>query len=109
MMQQTKAASMICQDCEIECRRFGKHRNGLQRFRCAGCGKTYTQEHDKPLGEMTIPVEKAHLVLQLLIEGTSIRSTERITGLHRDTICRLLVVAGEKCERIMAKQVRNLR
>ncbi len=109
MMSQAKAiASMICPECGIECRRFGKHRNGLQRFRCADCGKTYTEEHAKPLGEMTVPMEKAMLAVQLLIEGSSIRTTERITGLHRDTICRLLVLAGEKAEKIMAKQVRNL-
>src|SRR3954451_17057842 len=103
MMQTAKAsASMICQDCQIECRRFGKHRNSLQRFRCADCGKTYTEEHENPLGDMIVPTEKAMLALQLLIEGTSIRSTERITGLHRDTIMRLLVLAGEKCEQVMA-------
>lgn len=100
---------MLCPDCRIECRRFGKHRNGLQRFRCAQCGKTYTEEHEKPLGDMTVPMEKAVLALKLLVEGASIRSVERITELHRDTICRLLVLAGEKCEKIMAKQVRNLR
>jgi len=100
---------MICSDCEIACRRFGKHRNGLQRFRCPECGKTYTEEHEKPLGSMTVPMEKAVLALKLLIEGSSIRTVERVTELHRDTICRLLVLAGEKAERIMAKQVRNLR
>ena len=109
MMSQAKAtASMICPDCKIECRRFGKHRNGLQRFRCAECGKTYTEEHAKPLGEMTIPMEKAVLALKLLVEGSSVRTVERVTELHRDTICRLLVLAGEKAERIMATQVRNL-
>jgi len=46
---------------------------------------------------MTVPEDKALLAIQLLIEGTSIRSTERITGLHRDTIMRLLVLAGERC------------
>ncbi len=97
MSTQAKAhTKMICPECRIQCRRFGTHRNGLQRFRCADCGKTYTEAHAKPLGEMTIPFEKAVLVLQLLLEGTSIRTAERITNVHRDTICRLLAVAGEK-------------
>ncbi len=103
MMSQAKA-SMTCADCQIECRRFGKHRNGLQRFRCPECGKTYTEEHQKPLGSMTVPMEKAVLALKLLIEGSSVRTVERITDLHRDTICKLLTVAGEKCEKIMAKK-----
>ncbi len=101
-------ANMICTECKTACRRFGKHRNGLQRFRCADCGKTYTESHEKPLGSMTIPQDKAVLALQLLLEGTSVRSTERITGLHRDTILKLLVLAGEKCEKIMGAHVRNV-
>lgn len=57
---------------------------------------------------MRVSEEKALLAIQLLVEGTSIRATERITGLHRDTLCRLLEHAGQKCEQIMAKRVRNL-
>jgi transposase-like protein len=109
MMSQAKAsASMMCPDCKIECRRFGKHRNGLQRFHCRECGKTYTEEHEKPLGDMTIQMEKAVLALKLLIEGSSIRTIERITDLHRDTICRLLVLAGEKCEKILGRVIVNV-
>ena len=57
---------------------------------------------------MTVPLDKATLALELLIEGTSVRSAERITGLHRDTILRLLVVAGERCEKVFAQRVRNV-
>jgi transposase-like protein/IS1 family transposase len=108
MTQANPVAKMICPKCNIECRRFGKHRNGLQRFRCADCGKTYTEEHDKPLDDMRVPMEKAVLALKLLIEGSSIRSVERITELHRDTICRLLVLAGEKCEKILGRLIVNI-
>lgn len=99
---------MTCTTCEIACRSFGRHRNGLRRFRCGTCKKTYTEVHEKPLGAMTVPMEKAVLAVQLLIEGSSIRTTERITGLHRDTILRLLVVAGEKCEKIMGRMIVNV-
>jgi hypothetical protein len=51
-------------------------------------------------------MDKALLALTMLIEGTSVRATERITGIHRDTICKLLALAGEKCERIMAADSR---
>jgi hypothetical protein len=43
-----------------------------------------------------------------LLEGNSIRSTERITGLHRDTILRLLVLAGERCEKFLGKALVNV-
>jgi IS1 family transposase len=57
---------------------------------------------------MTVPEDKALLAIQLLIEGTSIRSAERVTGLHRDTIIRLLVLAGERCITVMASMMRDL-
>jgi transposase-like protein/IS1 family transposase len=107
-MEATVKTTMTCPDCDIRCASFGKHRNGLHRFRCGECGKTYTEPHAKPLGEMTVPMEKAILALRMLLEGSSVRSVERITELHRDTILKLLVVAGEKCEKIMGRYVRNI-
>lgn len=47
-------------------------------------------------------------ILQLLLEGMSVRSVERVTGIHRDTILRLLVLAGERCETLMVDKVRGL-
>src|ERR1017187_7178631 len=99
---------MNCKECSIECKKFGKHRNGLQRFRCPQCGKTYTEERERLFAPMTVPEDKALLAIQLLIEGTSVRSAERITGLHRDTILRLLVLAGERCIALMDSQMQNL-
>ena len=58
---------------------------------------------------MIVPEDKALLAIQLLLEGTSIRSTERVTKLHRDTIMRLLAVAGERCIALMDSKMRNLR
>jgi IS1 family transposase len=46
--------------------------------------------------------------LSAKIEGTSVRTVERITKLHRDTILRLLVLAGERCIALMDTQMRNL-
>jgi transposase-like protein/IS1 family transposase len=89
-------------------RHFGKHRNGLRRFRCGECGKTDSEPHAKPLGEMTLPLERAILALRMLLEGASIRSVERTIDIHRDTIMKVLVLAGEKCERIMAEKVKNV-
>jgi transposase-like protein/IS1 family transposase len=99
---------MTCHYCRLACKRFGKHRNGLQRFRCNQCHKTFTEDHERPLGEMRLPLEKAESILQLLLEGMSIRSAERVTGVHRDTILRLLVLAGKKCEHMMRLKIEHL-
>ena len=100
---------MTCHNCQITCNRFGKHRNGLQRFRCSQCRKTFTEDHVRPLAEMRLPMDKAATVLQLLLEGMSVRSVERVTQVHRDTILRLLVLAGERCTKLMDKKMRALR
>ncbi|MEX2263539.1 MAG: IS1 family transposase [Bryobacteraceae bacterium] len=99
---------MICTDCKVNCQRFGKHRNGLRRFRCAQCKRTFTEAHKRTLGEMYISEEKALLAIQLLLEGNSIRSTERITNLDRNTIMKLLVLAGEKCEKLLGRLIVNV-
>lgn len=48
-------------------------------------------------------------IISALIEGNSIRSIERMTGTHRDTICRLLASTGEHCEKLLDAHMRNLR
>lgn len=55
-----------------------------------------------------LKTEKKAQVVSLLCEGNSIRSTERITGIHRDTIMRLGVRIGEGCKRIMDDKLQNL-
>ncbi len=52
--------------------------------------------------------EKQILVVNALAEGSSIRSIERITGVHRDTIMRLGIRIGNGCTRILDKMMRNL-
>jgi hypothetical protein len=44
----------------------------------------------------------------MLLEGSTIRNVERTTQLHRDTILKLLVLAGEKAERIMTSKIVNI-
>jgi transposase-like protein/IS1 family transposase len=109
MMSDAKTANtMTCKACNIDCQRFGKHRNGLRRFRCPNCRKTYTESHQRTLGTMYIPKEKAVLALRLLLEGNSIRSTERITELDRNTIMSMLVKAGDRCQTLMVSKIQNL-
>lgn len=99
---------MSCQKCNIECQRFGKHRNGLRRFRCSECLRTYTESHKPALEGSYIPQDRIVLALRLLLEGNSIRSTERITNLDRNTIMKLLVLAGDKCEKLMGRLIVNV-
>jgi transposase-like protein/IS1 family transposase len=99
---------VTCHNCRTECKRHGKDRKGNQRFKCRQCSKTFLEPRESPLDGMYLPIEKAELVLKLLLEGNSVSTVERITEVHHTTILKLLTLAGERCERIMAEKIRNV-
>jgi IS1 family transposase/transposase-like protein len=98
---------VTCHSCRTDCRKFGK-RGDRQRYQCNQCRKVFTDARDNSLDGMYLPIEKAEMVLRLLLEGNSVSSVERATEIHHTTILKLLVLVGEKCERIMAEKVRNV-
>jgi IS1 family transposase len=57
----------------------------------------------------TLPLEKKALALNSLVEGNSIRSTVRMTGVNKKTVMRLLVEAGEQAREILDGHLVNLR
>jgi IS1 family transposase len=57
---------------------------------------------------MYLSPEKAASIVALFVEGMSVRSIERITATHRDTILRLLVIAGNRCERLLEDRIRQI-
>lgn len=99
---------MTCHNCKIEAAKAGKDRKGNQRFRCNQCNKTFQEMKENLLGSMRIPVERAEMCLSLLLEGMSLRSIQRVTGVHQETILNLLVMAGEKCERLMNERIKGV-
>ena len=52
--------------------------------------------------------DKQIAVIAALAEGSSIRSIERMTGIHRDTIMRLGVRVGRGCTALMDAKMRDL-
>src|SRR5512132_2668415 len=55
-----------------------------------------------------LSADKQIAVIGALAEGSSIRSIERITGVHRDTIMRLGVRVGEGCAKLLDRKMRDL-
>ncbi len=92
---------MVCHNCDGEAKRHGKDRKGNQRFRCRQCNRTFSEDRPRPIGSMRIPVEKAVQVLHQLLEGSSIRSTERLLEVDRNTILSLLAYVGQRCQRFL--------
>lgn len=55
-----------------------------------------------------LSTDKQIAVIGALAEGSSIRSIERITGVHRDTIMRLGVRVGHGCAALLDRKMRGL-
>ena len=55
-----------------------------------------------------LKAEKQEEVIRALVEGCSVRSVERMTGTHRDTILRLMVRVGSACSEMMDQSLRGL-
>jgi IS1 family transposase len=53
--------------------------------------------------------DKQEAVIRCLVNGVSVRSTERIVGVHRDTILRLMVSLGDGCTKLMQEKLTGLK
>jgi transposase-like protein/IS1 family transposase len=98
---------MTCHNCRSACRKYGKHRNGLTRHQCRQCKRTFTEPHETLEGMYT-GLDPATKALEMLVEGCSVSSVERITGIHHTTLLKLLVIVGERCEKLMGRMIVNV-
>ncbi len=57
----------------------------------------------------TLSMDRKMAIISNLVEGSSIRSIERITGVHRDTIMRLGTNVGQQCARFLDSRIKNVR
>ena len=78
--------NLTCPVCNVTPRKHGKDAKGNQRFQCPKCLKTVTDIPAGPLGHMRLPLDKAVLCLQLIVEGNSLRSTTRIARVNLRTV-----------------------
>lgn len=99
---------MLCPTCQTPGRKFGKDRHGHQRYQCLACKKTYAVRPAGPLGSMRLEMDRALQVLQLLLEGMSVRATMRVTGVNRNTILDLLALVGDRCEEMMETRLQKV-
>ncbi len=97
-----------CPHCDSQTKKFGRTRDGRQRYRCLTCRKVSSERRERPLGDMRLPLDRAVTVLHLLCEGASVRAVERITGTEKKTILRLLLQVGGQCERMLAETVKGV-
>jgi hypothetical protein len=69
----------------------------------------FTEDHDRGFRvEDYLKQARGIMAMRLLLEGCSVRTAERITGIRRDSILAMMLIAGKRCEAVMATHVRNV-
>ncbi len=86
----------------------GKNRAGHQLYRCLHCGYTFSETILTPLYRKHLSEQEITRITKLLVEKNGIRSIERITGHHRDTIGKLLEDMAEHAEQVNNTLLRDL-
>ena len=108
---EVKEPDMKCPFCQNENHKVHQ-RNGHACntiYRCLGCNRCFSERRFSPYAKLKLAPEKVVRVLHGLVEGCSVRATERLEDVHRDTILRALVMAGNLCRNVLDRLVRNLR
>ena len=76
------------------CGRYGKD-HAIRFLRCRACGSRFSERKGTPLFHCHLSREKAEAVLEHIAEGCGVRQTERLVGVHRDTVTRYTRKAGD--------------
>jgi LacI family transcriptional regulator len=76
------------------CDRYGKH-NQYRMLYCNVCRGRFSERKGTPFFGAQLSQEKIVSVLEHLSEGCGVRKTERLVGVHRDTVTRYSRLAGE--------------
>lgn len=98
---------MKCINCEKDgSTKCGKDRKGLQRYSCKTCKTTFTEP--RALAGKHTSLDNATRVLAMLLEGMSISSVVRLTGIHKTTVLKIMVQAGESCRAFTESKIRNV-
>jgi transposase-like protein/IS1 family transposase len=100
---------VTCHSCKIDAVKAGRARNGAQRFKCQQCRKRFTEAQERLFdGDSRLPEEKVLMILRCLLEGNSVRSTARLCDVEPRTVLNVLVLASERCEKVLGDKLRNV-
>lgn len=98
---------MRCKHCASRCRAYGKNPSGTRRYQCVRCRRTQSEPR-RAVGNMYLPFEKACRTAELLVEGCSVRSAARLSGLPRCTVLALAANAGRACHGLLRSRIRGV-
>ena len=88
--------------------KIGKSEQGVQRYLCKHCNKSFVETKGTPLYNRKLSKEKILLLCKELVERKGLRAVERTTGIHRDTVGSYLSAFAEHAVKISKYLTRDL-
>ena len=87
----------------------GVYKTGHQRYLCHHCNAYFMETKGTPLYRKHMTEKDIVNICRHLVEKNGVRSIERITGHHRDTIGRLLTDIAEHADTMSEYLIKNLK
>jgi transposase-like protein/IS1 family transposase len=78
-------------------------------YRCLACNRCFSGRRFTPYAGTRLEPGKIVRVLHSLCEGVLVRATERLVEVNRDTVLRMLGMAGDRCQSVLDQYIRYLR
>jgi transposase-like protein len=75
---------------------------------CRTCGKRFAETHSTAFFGLRLPEEKIGQIIHHAAEGVGVRATARLLELDKDTVNRVVLVAGEHCARVLSGLLTSL-
>jgi transposase-like protein len=75
---------------------------------CRTCGKRFAATQASALFGLHLPPQTIRQIIHHAAEGVGVRATARLLGMDKDTVNRVILRAGEHCERVLSSLLVSL-
>lgn len=80
----------------------------LRFLHCTECQEEFSERHGTALFNTKVPEAKAVSVIEHLDEGCTVTGTARLVKVAKDTVARLLKVAGRQAQKFHDQEVQGI-
>ena len=88
--------------------KYGKEKNRTLLY-CLTCGKRFSSCRGTPFFGLKLSDDKIHQIVHHAAEGVGVRATGRLLGIGKDTVNRVILLAGEHCALMLSNLLTSLK
>lgn len=89
--------------------RFGKQPNGVQRYRCTDCNRTFARTLNTPFFHKHLEKKEIIRICRLLAEKNGFRAIARSTKHHLDTVRDIASIVAAHCKKFNDYFIKELK